>query len=84
MFGIDEEAADRHNLFTRRESLKHLREQLSTHQVVTVVLPSTNGQTLRIRKGSTPEAIHREIYRTLQIPHEVMKPVKTWALTPSP
>jgi len=56
-----------------------LREQLSTHQVVTVVLPATNGQTLRIRKGSTPDAIHREIYRTLGIPHEVMKPVKTWA-----
>ena len=61
-----------------------LREQLSTHQVLTVVLPATNGQTLRIRKGSTPEAIHREIYRTLQIPHEVMKPVKTWAPTPPP
>src|SRR6202795_2765748 len=61
-----------------------LREQLSAHQVVTVVLPATNGQTLRIRKGSTPDAIHREIYRTLQIPSEVMKPVKTWAPTPSP
>jgi len=56
-----------------------LREQLSTHQVVTVVLPTTDGRTLRIRTGSTPDAIHREIYRTLQIPHEVMKPVKTWA-----
>ena len=61
-----------------------LREQLSTHQVVTVVLPATNGQTLRIRKGSTPDAIHRQIYRTLAIPHEVMKPVRTWAPTPSP
>ena len=61
-----------------------LREQLSTHQVVTVVLPTTTGQTLRLRKGSTPEAVHREIYRTLQIPHEVMKPVKTWVSTPSP
>ena len=61
-----------------------LREQISTHQVVTVVLPATNGQTLRIRKGSTPDAIHRQIYRTLAIPHEVMKPVKTWAPTPSP
>src|SRR6266545_2506307 len=60
-----------------------LREQLSTHQVVTVVLPSTNGQSLRIRKGSAPEAIHREIYRTLQIPPEVMKPVKIWAPTSS-
>jgi len=56
-----------------------LREQLSTHHVVTVVLPSTNGQTRRIRKTSTPEPIHREIYGTLQIPFEVMRPVTTWA-----
>src|SRR3990172_1327708 len=56
-----------------------LREQLSTHQVVTVVLPATNGQVLKIRQASTPEPIHREIYRTLQIPHEVMKPVRTWS-----
>jgi hypothetical protein len=48
-----------------------------------VVLPATNGQTLRIRKGSTPEAVHREIYRTLQIRPEVMRPVKTWAPTES-
>jgi len=61
-----------------------LREQLSTHQVVTVVLPSTNGNVLRIRKSSTPETVHREIYQTLQIPHEVMKPVKTWAPAQSP
>jgi hypothetical protein len=51
-----------------------LREQLSTHQVQTIVLPATNGQTLRIRKASTPETVHREIYRTLRISHEVMKP----------
>jgi len=56
-----------------------LREQLSTHQVVTVVLPATTGQVLKIRKASTPEPAHREIYRTLQIPHEVMKPVRTWS-----
>jgi len=61
-----------------------LREQLSTHQVVTVVLPSTNGPGLRIRKPSTPEPIHREIYQTLQIPPEVMKPVKTWVPRQSP
>lgn len=61
-----------------------LREQLSTHQVVTVVLPSTHGPALRIRKPSTPEPIHREIYQTLQIPPEVMKPVKTWVPTQSP
>jgi transposase len=54
-----------------------LREQLSTHQVVTVVLPATNGRLLKIRKASTPEPLHREIYRTLQISPEVMKPVRT-------
>ena len=32
-----------------------LREQLRTHQVVTVVLPTKEGQVLKIRKGSTPE-----------------------------
>ncbi len=55
-----------------------LRQDLSTHQVVTVVLPTPSGKILKIRKGSTPEPPHREIYTTLQIPHEVMKPVKTW------
>lgn len=55
-----------------------LREQLSTHQVITVVLPTGRGKLLKIRKGSTPEPIHREIYRTLHIPHEAMRPVKTW------
>jgi transposase len=55
-----------------------LREELRTHQVVTVVLPASNGDVLKIRRGSTPEPRHREIYGTLQIPPEVMKPVKTW------
>ena len=55
-----------------------LREQLRMHQVVTVLLPSKEGKVLRIRKGTTPEPIHREIYAALRIPAEVMKPVKTW------
>ena len=55
-----------------------LREQLRTHQVVTVVLPASNGEVLTIRRGSTPEATPQEIYRTLGIPPEVMKPVKRW------
>jgi transposase len=55
-----------------------LRQALRTHQVATIVLPTPNGMVLRIRKGSTPEPRHREIYRVLQIPSEVMKPVKTW------
>jgi transposase len=55
-----------------------LREELTTHQVVTVVLPASNGDVLKIRRGSTPEPRHRQIYATLHIPAEVMKPVKTW------
>jgi len=55
-----------------------LRQELSTHQVVTVVLPTTDGRVLRIRKGTVPEPTHREIYATLGIPMEIMNPVKTW------
>jgi transposase len=55
-----------------------LRQQLSTHQVVTVVLPTDNGKILKIRKATTPESVHREIYATLQMPLEVIKPVRTW------
>ena len=55
-----------------------LRQQLSTHQVITVVLPTSGGKVLKIRKGTTPEPPHREIYSTLKIPTEVMKPVKTY------
>lgn len=60
-----------------------LRQQLSTHQVVTVVLPTTDGRVLRIRKGTTAEPEHREIYATLRIPAEVMRPVKSWQQVPS-
>ena len=59
-------------------SWEALREQLSTHQVVTVVLPTPTGKTLRIRLGSTPEPAHQEIYRVLGIPETMMNPVKTW------
>jgi transposase len=62
----------------RHTSWATLREQLSTHQVATVVLPAIDGRILRIRKASTPDDVHREIYRVLQIPHEVMKPAKSW------
>jgi len=55
-----------------------LRQQLSTHQVVTVVLPTTDGKVLKIRKATTPEPVHKEIYATLKIPIEVMQPAKTW------
>jgi transposase len=59
-----------------------LRQQLSTHQVVTAVLPTPCNQLLRIRKGTNPEKQHQAIYDTLGIPHEVMAPVKTWLPNP--
>ena len=55
-----------------------IRRQLSTHQVVTVVLPTANGTILRIRKGTTPDGGQRDIYNVLRVPLEVMKPIKTW------
>jgi len=55
-----------------------IRRQLGSHQVVTVVLPTVEGTVLRIRKGTTPDRDQKEIYKTLKVPLEVMKPVKTW------
>ena len=56
-----------------------LRAQLGTHQVATIVLPTTGGRMLKIRKASTPEPVHLDIYVTLRIPAQViMKPLKTW------
>jgi transposase len=63
-------------------SWKTLRETLSTHQVVTVVLPATNGGVLKIRKGTTPEPAHAEIYRVLSVPREVMAARKWWVRPP--
>jgi transposase len=56
-----------------------LRDRLSTHQICTIVLPTTSGATLRIRRASTPEPEHLEIYRLLGLPSEVMRPKKTWS-----
>jgi transposase len=55
-----------------------LRGQLATHQVVTVILPASNGDILKIRKAGTPEAIHKDIYQTLGIPKQIISPIKTW------
>jgi transposase len=55
-----------------------LRQQLSTHQVVTVVLPTQEGRCLKIRTGTSPEPIHKQIYSTLKIPLEVIKPRRSW------
>jgi hypothetical protein len=56
-----------------------VREQLASHSVATLVLPTDGGQTLSIRKGTTPEPEQVELYRLLNIPTEVMQPIKTWS-----
>jgi hypothetical protein len=56
-----------------------VRETLKTHQVNTIVLPTDGGMVLRIRKGTTPEAEHRELYQKLRIGSEVVSPRKTWS-----
>jgi len=62
-------------------SWEAIRDALSTHQVVTVLLPATDGRTLRIRKGSLPEPEHKEIYRVLGIPEKLMTPIREWVET---
>jgi len=55
-----------------------VKDTLKTHQVATVILPTTSGEILKIRKGVNAEPPHLEIYKSLKIPSEVMKPIKTW------
>ena len=56
-----------------------IRDQLRTHQVVSIVLPEDRlGRLLKIRKATIAEPEHRQIYATLRIPAAVMQPVKTW------
>jgi len=55
-----------------------VRETLKTHQVNTIVLPTDSGLALRIRKGTTPEPAHRELYAKLGIEPEVIRPRKNW------
>jgi len=59
-------------------SWQTVRDQLRTHQVVSVLLKTVNGRILKIRQGTTPETIHKEIYKTLRIPETVMTPSKSW------
>ncbi len=56
-----------------------IRDRLASHQIATVVLPTTTGATLRIRQPSTPEPEHREIYRLLDVPEQPMAPKRTWS-----
>lgn len=54
-----------------------VREQLSTHQVVTINLPTTDGRTLTIRRATTPEDSHLDLYRRLNVSPEIVTPLRT-------
>jgi transposase len=56
-----------------------VREQLKTHQVNTIVLPTGDGMELRIRQATMPEPIHQELYRLLGIGAEIMRPQRSLA-----
>ncbi len=56
-----------------------VRETLKTHQVCTVVLPADRRSVLRIRRASTPEPQHIELYDLLRVPTNIMTPRKTWS-----
>ncbi len=71
-----ETTLERKGMFT---SWGTVRDALRSHQVVTIVLPSSDGPVLRIRKGSTPEPHQRELYRLLGVPDQIIRPRTTWS-----
>jgi transposase len=58
-----------------------VRKTLSTHQVVTVRLPTAEGPVLSIRKPTTPDLEHKAIYEALGVPEGMMNAIKTWSST---
>jgi len=62
----------------RHTSWAAVRETLSNHNVQTVVLPSAQGDILKIRRSSRPEPQHRELYQLLNMPSEIIPTRKTW------
>jgi hypothetical protein len=59
-------------------SWEALHRQLSTHQVVTVRLPTTDAQAFTIRRDTRPKQIHRNIYRVLRVPDRILSPITRW------
>jgi transposase len=55
-----------------------VRDTLKSHQICTVVLPTDDGSTLRIRKAATPEPEVENLYRALAIPSQITRPQHRW------
>ena len=58
-----------------------VRDALATHAIVTIVLPTDSGATMRIRKATTAESEHRELYRLLGVDEKIMSPKTIWSET---
>jgi transposase len=57
-----------------------VRETLSNHEVCTIVLPTNDGMVLKIRKASTPEPAHKQLYKLLDVPGPIIRPKKRWVV----
>lgn len=44
-----------------------IKDVLSTHQRITIIMTDANDQTHHIRSSGVPEAEHKEIYRLLEM-----------------
>jgi transposase len=55
-----------------------VRDILKTHQICTVVLPTDDGSSLRIRKAATPDPDVQQLYRHLDISPDIIKPRHSW------
>jgi transposase len=55
-----------------------VRDTLKSHQICTVVLPTDDGSTLRIRKAATPETEVEDLYRALGISSQIITPQHRW------
>ena len=58
-----------------------VRKALATHHIVTIVLPTDSGATMRIRKASTADSEHRELYRLLGVDEKIVSPKTIWSET---
>ncbi len=70
LVAIERTLLDRHV----HTSWASVRNNLKTHQVSTVVLPTRNGSCLRLRMAATPDPEVQELYDLLCVPTKVINP----------
>jgi transposase len=64
-------------------SWETVRKQLSTHQIVSALLPSTSGNVLEVRRDTTPDATQKAIYTALGIAQRVLPAARRRWLEPA-